>query len=197
MWSARLARPSLAGLKLEVPNRIRERMNQMPTILPQIDEADGVLDELQAWFLARADAERWVYTSVLRQLVNRMYRDRDYLDRRKARGTPHRLRLCRGSGSQSPRLGDPRHRALHPGRGESETRATQATTQALTPLIRCRTCQDSRASELEWAAQTRLDRSRSASSDTTALKADLAQRKDFTKPRTLTWKMRPRSWCGA
>jgi hypothetical protein len=58
----------------------------MPTILPQIDEADGVLDELQAWFLARADAERWVYTSVLRQLVNRMYRDRDYLDRRKREG---------------------------------------------------------------------------------------------------------------
>jgi hypothetical protein len=34
----------------------------------------------------RADAERWVYTSVLRQLVNRMYRDRDYLDRRKREG---------------------------------------------------------------------------------------------------------------
>jgi hypothetical protein len=58
----------------------------MPTILPQIDETDGVLDELQAWFLARAEAERWVYTSVLRQLVNRMYRDRDYLDRRKREG---------------------------------------------------------------------------------------------------------------
>ena len=53
---------------------------------PQINEADGVLDELQAWFLARAEAERWVYTSVLRQLVNRMYRDRDYLDRRKREG---------------------------------------------------------------------------------------------------------------
>jgi len=58
----------------------------MPSLLPVIDEADGVLDELQAWFLARADAERWVYTSVLRQLVNRMYRDRDYLDRRKREG---------------------------------------------------------------------------------------------------------------
>jgi hypothetical protein len=55
----------------------------MPSILAVIDEADGVLDELHAWFLARAAAERWVYTSVLRQLVNRMYRDRDYLDRRK------------------------------------------------------------------------------------------------------------------
>jgi len=56
------------------------------TILPPIDEADGVLDELQAWFLARAAAEGWVYTSVLRQLVNRMYRDRDYLERRRAQG---------------------------------------------------------------------------------------------------------------
>jgi len=53
---------------------------------PQINEADGVLDELQTWFLARAEAERWVYTSVLRQRVNRMYRDRDYLDRRKREG---------------------------------------------------------------------------------------------------------------
>jgi hypothetical protein len=58
----------------------------MPAFVPLIDEADGVLDELQAWVLARAEAERWVYTSVLRQLVNRMYRDRDYLDRRKREG---------------------------------------------------------------------------------------------------------------
>jgi hypothetical protein len=54
------------------------------TILPPINEADGVLDELQAWFLARAAAEGWVYTSVLRQLVNRIYRDRDYLEKRRA-----------------------------------------------------------------------------------------------------------------
>ncbi len=56
------------------------------TVLPPIDEADGVLDELQAWFLMRAAADDWVYTSVLRQLVNRMYRDRDYLERRKQQG---------------------------------------------------------------------------------------------------------------
>ncbi len=55
-------------------------------ILPPINEADGVLDELQAWFLVRAEAEGWVYTSVLRQLVNRMYRDRDYLEKRRAQG---------------------------------------------------------------------------------------------------------------
>ena len=51
-----------------------------------LDEADGVLDELQARFLARAEAERWVYTSVLRQLVNFIYRGREYLDRRKREG---------------------------------------------------------------------------------------------------------------
>ena len=56
------------------------------TILPPIDEADGVLDELQAWFLGRAEAVGWVYTSVLRQLVNRMYRDRDYQERRVREG---------------------------------------------------------------------------------------------------------------
>ena len=30
------------------------------------NEADGLLDELRAWFLLRAEAARWVYTSVLR-----------------------------------------------------------------------------------------------------------------------------------
>jgi len=53
-------------------------------VLP-VDEADGVLDELQAWFLTRAEREGWVYTSVLRQMVNSLYRDRDYLERRKGR----------------------------------------------------------------------------------------------------------------
>src|SRR5579859_4388588 len=44
------------------------------------------IDELQAWYLARTEAEGWVYTSVLRQLMNRMYRDRDYLTRRSWQG---------------------------------------------------------------------------------------------------------------
>src|SRR5579862_8951838 len=48
----------------------------------QVDEAAGILDELQAFYLGKADGEGWVYTSVLRQLVNRMYRERDYLARR-------------------------------------------------------------------------------------------------------------------
>ena len=52
----------------------------------RVDEAAGVLDELQAFYLGKADGEGWVYTSVLRQLVNRMYRERDYLAKRVADG---------------------------------------------------------------------------------------------------------------
>src|SRR5579863_3796787 len=48
----------------------------------QVDEAAGILDELQAFYLGKADSEGWVYTAVLRQLVNRMYRERDYLAKR-------------------------------------------------------------------------------------------------------------------
>jgi hypothetical protein len=51
-----------------------------------VDEADGVIDEVQAWFLAQAERDGWVYTSVLRQLVNKLYRDRDYLEKRKTQG---------------------------------------------------------------------------------------------------------------
>jgi hypothetical protein len=43
-------------------------------MLPSIDEPAGVVDELQAWYLARAERDGWVYTAVLRQLINRMYR---------------------------------------------------------------------------------------------------------------------------
>jgi hypothetical protein len=53
---------------------------------PEVNEANGVLDEVQAWYLGKAQREGWVYTSVLRQLVNRMYRDRDYLQRRQQQG---------------------------------------------------------------------------------------------------------------
>jgi len=53
---------------------------------PPVNERDGVIDELQGWNLGKAEREGWVYTSVLRQLVNRMYRDRDYLARRSKQG---------------------------------------------------------------------------------------------------------------
>jgi hypothetical protein len=56
------------------------------TKLYLIDEAAGILDEVQAWFLAKADNEGWVYTSVLRQLVNRLYRDRDCQAKRQKQG---------------------------------------------------------------------------------------------------------------
>ena len=51
-----------------------------------IDEEAGIIDEVQAWFLALARRDGWVYTSVLRQLVNRLYRDRDYQVKRKTQG---------------------------------------------------------------------------------------------------------------
>lgn len=37
-----------------------------------VDEAEGVLDEVQDWCLAQAERDGWVYTSVVRQLVNRL-----------------------------------------------------------------------------------------------------------------------------
>jgi hypothetical protein len=54
--------------------------------IPRVDEADGVLDELQAWFLGQAERDGWVYTAVLRQLTNRLYRDRDFLQKRQHQG---------------------------------------------------------------------------------------------------------------
>ncbi len=62
------------------------RRASAPLVPPPIDERSGVVDELQAWYLARAEREGWVYTSALRQLVNRMYRERDYLAQRKRDG---------------------------------------------------------------------------------------------------------------
>jgi hypothetical protein len=50
----------------------------MPPRIPAVNEADGVLVELQAWFLAQAERDGWVSTGVVRQLINRLYRDRDY-----------------------------------------------------------------------------------------------------------------------
>jgi hypothetical protein len=58
----------------------------MPPRIPTVNEADGVLDELQAWFLAQAERDGWVYTGVVRQLINRLYRDRDYQEKRKTQG---------------------------------------------------------------------------------------------------------------
>jgi hypothetical protein len=72
----------------------RERQDRGPwpqrapasLIPPPIDEPAGVVDEVQAWYLVRAERDGWVYTSVLRQLINRMYRERDYLAQRKRDG---------------------------------------------------------------------------------------------------------------
>ncbi len=70
----------------------RTQRPQTKPISPPVSDAlaseanAGVVDELQAWYVARADADGWVYTTVVRQLLNRMYRERDYLARRKQQG---------------------------------------------------------------------------------------------------------------
>ena len=70
----------------------RAQRPQTKPISPPVSDAlaseanAGVVDELQAWYVARADADGWVYTAVVRQLLNRMYRERDYLARRKQQG---------------------------------------------------------------------------------------------------------------
>lgn len=53
-----------------------------PPIVPEVDEEAGILDELQAWYLGMGARDGVVYTWVLRQLVNKLYRDRDYLEKR-------------------------------------------------------------------------------------------------------------------
>jgi hypothetical protein len=70
----------------ETPDKTPSTRRAKPLRPLPIDEAGGVIDEVQAWFLAQAERDGWVYTSVLRQLVNRMYRDRDYQEKRKVQG---------------------------------------------------------------------------------------------------------------
>jgi hypothetical protein len=48
-----------------------------------VDETADVLDEAQAWFLAQPERGGCVYTSVLRQLVDWLYRDQGYWEKRK------------------------------------------------------------------------------------------------------------------
>ena len=54
--------------------------------IPEVDEDAGILDDVQAWYLGMGERDGVVYTWVLRQLVNRMYRDRDYLEKRQRQG---------------------------------------------------------------------------------------------------------------
>lgn len=52
----------------------------------EIDPAQGIIDELQGWYLAKAQHEGVVYAKVIRLLVGELYMDRDYLARRMAEG---------------------------------------------------------------------------------------------------------------
>lgn len=54
-------------------------------LLP-LNPEEGIIDELQAWYLVRAQAEGMVFSLAVRLLLHRMYRDRDYLAKRKKAG---------------------------------------------------------------------------------------------------------------
>jgi hypothetical protein len=56
----------------------------LPLLL--LDPEQGIIDELQAWYLVRAEAEGMVFGLAVRLLLQRMYRDRDYLAKRKKQG---------------------------------------------------------------------------------------------------------------
>ena len=51
-----------------------------------IDPEQGVIDELQGWYLTLAAQDGLVYTQALRTLVNFLYLQRDYLARRNGEG---------------------------------------------------------------------------------------------------------------
>ncbi len=51
-----------------------------------IDPTQGSVDELQAWYLAKGAREGLVYAQVVQRLIRRLYRDRDYLAKRKTQG---------------------------------------------------------------------------------------------------------------
>jgi hypothetical protein len=53
---------------------------------PMLNPDAGIVDELQAWYLQRAERDGMVFTQVIRYLLAGLYTDRDYLARRKAQG---------------------------------------------------------------------------------------------------------------
>ena len=118
----------------------------------QVDEAAGILDELQAFYLGKADGEGWVYTSVLRQLVNRMYRERDYLAKRvqDGRKTAYDYAVDRDQKALAWAI-----RALvqHvPAEKKVDPRAAEAAAQALAATCRPRSAPRPRASRVGTAS---------------------------------------------
>jgi hypothetical protein len=54
--------------------------------MKDLDPAQGIVDELQAWYLEKAEQLPLVYTQVVRLLVAKIHRDMKYLKRRKDEG---------------------------------------------------------------------------------------------------------------
>jgi hypothetical protein len=53
---------------------------------PPVDEDAGVFNDVQAWYLGLGERDGVVYTWVLRQLMERLFRDRDYQAKRERQG---------------------------------------------------------------------------------------------------------------
>ncbi len=124
----------------------------------QVDEAAGILDELQAFYLGKADGEGWVYTSVLRQLVNRMYRERDYLAKRVADGrkTAYDYAVDRDQKALAWAI-----RALvrHvPAEEKVDPGAAEAATETFSAALARGACQNQGKAQLERQAQAGLER---------------------------------------
>jgi hypothetical protein len=61
-----------------------EELSPQPDVLRFVEKPD----ELLAYYLSQARAAGMVYTAVARQLINRVYRDHDYIKRREIEGKP-------------------------------------------------------------------------------------------------------------
>jgi hypothetical protein len=61
-----------------------DELRPQPDVLRYVEKPD----ELLAYYLSQARAAGVVYTAVARQLINRVYRDHDYIKRKEIEGKP-------------------------------------------------------------------------------------------------------------
>lgn len=61
-----------------------DELHPQPDVLRYVEKSD----ELLAYYLSQARAAGMVYTAVARQLINRVYRDHDYIKRKEIEGKP-------------------------------------------------------------------------------------------------------------
>ena len=61
-----------------------DELRPQPDVLRYVEKPD----ELLTYYLSQARAAGLVYTAVVRQIINRVYRDHDYIKRREIEGKP-------------------------------------------------------------------------------------------------------------